>query len=80
MVGLELQVTAQATEVGTRGLPVAHAVQKCMYLLLTQSQWVLKRMAAECAGMTLVTMAVVELVSLVLWLMAAAIKVCMVEA
>ena len=48
---------------------------KCMYLLPTQSQWVLKRMAVECAGMTLVMTAVVEPVGLVLQLMAAAIKV-----
>ena len=53
-------MTAQATEVRAEGLRVARAVQKCMYLLPTQSQRVLKRTAAECAGMTLVTLAVVE--------------------
>ena len=67
-VRLGLSSAAQAGEVGAAHLRAARAVPKCVYLLQTRSQRVLKRMAAECAGMTEATAAAVESVGLVLQL------------
>ena len=66
LIGLEIKVTAQTTEVHAEGPRAARVVQKCMYLLPKRRLRVLKRTTTERAGMTEAMTAVVEWVGVVL--------------